>query len=292
MPTARSGLVTCAVNGKMYAIGGWADSNWTAISTVEEYDPNPLVVDFNGDGKVDASDMCIILDHWGENYPLCDIGPRPFGDGIVDVQDLIVLAEYIGQELDDPTLMAHWALDQAEGMIAYDSAGVNDGTVTGLPVWRPDAGQVNGALGFDGATFVAADFVLNPPDGPFSVLAWVEGGAPGQVIVSQQGGANWLMADAIDGSLITDLRAGGRSPVSLGSQTVIAEGNWHRVAFTWDGVNRRLYVDDVLVAEDTQIALQGSAGKQLIGCGANMSADTFWSGLIDDVRIYDRAVKP
>ena len=34
MPTARSGLVTCAVNGKMYAIGGWADSNWTGISTV------------------------------------------------------------------------------------------------------------------------------------------------------------------------------------------------------------------------------------------------------------------
>ena len=30
--------------------------------------------------------------------PLCDIGPTPFGDGIVDVQDLIVLAEHLFKE--------------------------------------------------------------------------------------------------------------------------------------------------------------------------------------------------
>jgi len=53
------------------------------------------VVDLNGDGIVDAADMCIIVDHWGENYPLCDIGPMPWGDGIVNVQDLIVLAEHL-----------------------------------------------------------------------------------------------------------------------------------------------------------------------------------------------------
>jgi len=53
------------------------------------------VVDLNGDGIVDSADMCIMVDHWGENYPLCDIGPMPWGDGIVDVQDLIVLAEHL-----------------------------------------------------------------------------------------------------------------------------------------------------------------------------------------------------
>jgi hypothetical protein len=129
-------------------------------------------------------------------------------------------------------------------------------------------------------------------DGPFSVLAWVKGGAPGQVVVSQQGGANWLMADALDGSLMTDLRAGGRSPVSLGSQTVIADGNWHRIAFTWDGTNRRLYVDEVLVAEDSQKALEGSSGGMVLGCGKDMAPGRHWTGLIDDVRIYSRAVLP
>ncbi len=57
-----------------------------------------VIVDFNGDGIVDAADMCIVIDHQGENYPLCDIGPTPLGDGIVDLRDLIVLAEHLFEE--------------------------------------------------------------------------------------------------------------------------------------------------------------------------------------------------
>jgi uncharacterized protein (TIGR02246 family) len=56
------------------------------------------VVDFNGDGIVDAADMCIVVDHWGTDEPLCDIGPMPWGDGIIDVQDLLVLTEYLAKE--------------------------------------------------------------------------------------------------------------------------------------------------------------------------------------------------
>ena len=57
------------------------------------------IVDFNGDGIVDAGDMCIMVDHWGTDYSLCDIGPMPWGDGVVDVQDLIVLAEHLFEEI-------------------------------------------------------------------------------------------------------------------------------------------------------------------------------------------------
>jgi len=57
------------------------------------------VVDLNGDGIVDAEDMCIIVDHWGTDEPLCDIGPMPWGDGIVDVEDIIVLAEHLFEKL-------------------------------------------------------------------------------------------------------------------------------------------------------------------------------------------------
>jgi hypothetical protein len=56
------------------------------------------VVDLNGDGIVDAADMCIMVGFWDTNEPLCDIGPMPWGDGIVDVQDLIVLAEHLFEE--------------------------------------------------------------------------------------------------------------------------------------------------------------------------------------------------
>ena len=60
--------------------------------------PIKPVVDLNGDGIVDAADMCIMVDHWEENFPLCDIGPMPWGDGIVDVEDLIILAEHLFEE--------------------------------------------------------------------------------------------------------------------------------------------------------------------------------------------------
>jgi Tol biopolymer transport system component len=72
--------------------GGIGDNDLWQVSI----DP---VVDLNGDGIVDAADMCIMVDHWGTDDPLCDIGPMPWGDGIVDVQDLIVLAEHLFEEV-------------------------------------------------------------------------------------------------------------------------------------------------------------------------------------------------
>ncbi len=98
MPTARGCFSMSVVNGKIYGIGGTLNpSSWMPTSTVEVYDPGLTVPspDFNGDGIVDAADMCIMVDHWGEDYPLCDIAPPPFGDDIIDVHDLIVLAEHL-----------------------------------------------------------------------------------------------------------------------------------------------------------------------------------------------------
>ncbi len=56
------------------------------------------IVDLNADGIVDSIDMCIMVDNWGTDNKLCDIGPMPWGDGIVDVQDLIVLAEHLFEQ--------------------------------------------------------------------------------------------------------------------------------------------------------------------------------------------------
>jgi len=258
------------------------------------------IVDFNGDDIVDSADMCIMVDHWGENYSLCDIGPMPWGDGIVDVQDLIVLAEHLFEEINDPTLIAHWPLDEAQGVIAYDSAADCDGTLMGGPVWKPDDGMADGALQFDGIDdYVSTDFVLDPVDGPFSVFAWVKDGASGQIILSQEGGVNWLMADSVDGALQTDLKeraTTGRNPKAPGppliSSTVVTDGDWHRVGFVRDGIKRILYVDDVDVACDTAANLEVAGGGLYIGAGSGLEPGTFFSGLIDDIRIYNRAVSP
>jgi len=292
MPTARSGLATSAVNGKIYAIGGWVGSS-TVLTTVEEYDLTAPPPDFNGDEIVDIDDLLILIEHWGTDEPLCDIGPTPFGDGIVDVQDLEVLMSYWGQEFLTEGLIAYWRLDETEGSIAYDSVGGLDGSLYGEPFWQPDGGMIKGALEFDGVDdYISTPLVLDTVVGPFSVFAWVKGGMPGQVIFSQAGRSDWLLADAANGILMTEFKflfKPDRRP--LQSQTVITDGNWHRVGLVWDSPNRILYVDDVEVASDT--CDKGSLfGGLQIGAGKNLEAGSFWSGLIDDVRIYNRAVTP
>ncbi len=254
--------------------------------------PITPTTDFNGDGKVDGNEVRILAERWGQDAPVADIAPAPFGDGLIDLRDLRVLADYIGVQVNDGTLRSHWAMDETEGLIVSDCMGGNDGEIIGLPQWRPNGGAVGGALELDGATFVTADAALSPADGPFSVLAWIKGGAPGQVVISQGAAANWLMADVVQGALATDLASDGRFGGGLSSQAVITDGNWHRIAFSWDGSSRRLYVDAVLAAQDTHSGLGGSSGTMLIGAGKMMTPDSFWSGLIDDVRIYNRVVYP
>jgi len=253
------------------------------------------IVDFNGDWIVDINDLLILIQYWGSNESSVDIAPGLFGDGVVDEADLEVLMSYWQQEVLPVSLLAYWKLDQTEGVLAEDSAGDKEGTLNGNPIWQPAGGKIDGALQLDGINdYVSTPFVLNPADGAFSVFAWVKSGSPGKVIISQKNGANWLLADPSAGKLMTGLSApaGRVAPPPLVSGFVITDGNWHRLGFVWDGSGRALYVDDVEVAKDTQAGLAGSNGGLYIGAGKGLEAGSFWSGLIDDIRIHNRAVTP
>jgi hypothetical protein len=61
----------------------------------------------------------------------------------------------------------------------------------------------------------------------------------------------------------------------------------------WDGAKRVLYVDGIEVARDspTSTSLNSSSSLQ-VGAGSTLAPGTFWSGLIDDVRICNSVVKP
>ncbi len=295
MQQKRNGAFVCAIEDKIYAIGGvYIIPQETFLATMEEYDTGLGVPcpDFDGSGFVDIGDLLRLIESWGQDDPAVDIAPPPFGDGLVDALDLEVLMSYWGQEIPSPDLIAHWKLDETQGIVAFDSIGGNDGIVTGVPLWRADGGQVRGALELDGACSVVTEFVLDPSDGPFSVFAWVKGGAPGQAIVSQTNGANWLMADPAQGLLMTELKDAGRLSRALCSQTMITDGAWHRVGLVWDGSHRILYVDDVEVARDTQSSLVGTYAGLHIGAGKALEPSSFFAGLIDDVRLYNRAVEP
>jgi hypothetical protein len=258
------------------------------------------ITDFNGDGKVDGFELCRMVDRWGTDDSLCDIGPMAWGDGIVDIEDLKVLVEYIGKDVDDPTFIAHWALDEIEGDVAYDSAAENDAVIFGGAIWAPVNGAVDGALNFDGIDdYIQTPQILNPAKGAFSVFAWIKGGAPGQVILSHAEGMDWLMIDPEQGTLRTSLTQPAvniRGKITEGpvltSLSSITDGNWYHVGLVRDGVNRILYVNDIEVARDAIENLESSAGGLYIGSSSHLGQDSFWSGMIDDVRIYNRVVTP
>jgi len=117
-----------------------------------------------------------------------------------------------------------------------------------------------------------------------------EVGAKAAEYVAQQGPSQRIVVVAPDGALMTELTSGRNGP--LVSVAVIADGAWHRVGFVRDGLHRILYVDDIEVARDTVTTLTGCTGGLYIGAGKGLEPGAFWSGLIDDVWIYNRAVRP
>jgi glucose/arabinose dehydrogenase len=250
--------------------------------------------DFDGDCDIDLQDFAMFASAWltkpGDAKWNPDYDISNPNDGIIDMLDIDV---FFDNWLADSRLAAYWRLDETAGDVAYDSVALNDAVVFGDAVWQPATGQVDGALTFDGIDdHVSTPFVLNPADGPFSVFTWIKGGGSGQVVISQIDGANWLLTDPQGQVLTTELRGSGRSVSPLQSQTVITDGSWHRVGFVWDGSQRILYADDVEAAIDTQPDLGSSEGGLYIGTGKNLDPGSFFSGLIDDVRVYDRAIIP
>jgi N-acetylneuraminic acid mutarotase len=295
MPVRLGGMATSVVGGRIYVIGG-TSALWPYdpyyLSTVWEYDTGFTVPpDFNGDGIVDSVDVRIMVDHWHTDNALYDIAPS-WGDGIVDVQDLVFLSEHLFEEVFDSTLVAHWALDETEGTNARENVNGIDDYVMGAALWQPAGGTIGGALELDGVDdCVISSTGINSAYRPFSVVAWIKCGTPGRVIISQPGGVNWLLTDS-EGNLMTELTGTGRSAAPLLSQALITDEQWHRIGFVWDGSKRMLYVDGVSVAEDIQDSLGFFGSGLYIGVGKNYAAGTFFSGLIDDVRIYNRPVSP
>jgi hypothetical protein len=275
--------------------------------------PVHIYPDFDGDGDVDIDDSLLLIDHWKGSDAQFDIAPPPSGDGVINDQDFAAVMHYWLSDRSSwwPEFgpIAHWKLDESEGSIAHDSAGDNDATLVGEPVWQETGGWVDGALELDGIDDGAqAGFVLDQRDGPFSAFAWVKGGGPGQVIISQAKedigrGVNWLLTDSM-GNLKSEFiwltTSGGSLGPDLFSSAQINDGQWHHVGLVWDLFHgtRILYVDGIEVAKDMMRKggwLWWEDGGINIGFRASilhLPVPGVWSGLIDDVRIYDRALTP
>jgi len=66
-----------------------AAQNWTFKA------PIIPTVDFNADGAVNLDDLVLLIENWGTDNTLYDIGPYAWGDGKVDIEDLkVFIAEW------------------------------------------------------------------------------------------------------------------------------------------------------------------------------------------------------
>jgi hypothetical protein len=79
---------------------------------------------------------------------------------------------------------------------------------------------------------------------------------------------------------------------ALESESVITDGAWHHIGLVWDKSYRYLYVDGTEVARDVvSISYPMPCdGGLYLGASKTLDADSFFSGLIDGVRIYNKAL--
>ncbi|MFK7794527.1 MAG: LamG-like jellyroll fold domain-containing protein [Gammaproteobacteria bacterium] len=189
--------------------------------------------------------------------------------------------------------IAHWMLDDANGLMAIDSIGGHNGTLENGPVWITN-GKIDGALDFDGKD----DRIVIPHTDALSITegltisAWINNESESIVnayrILSKekQGSSDnfWLAMQS--GWLWMGVGGQFFSP-----SVMLNSNQWYHVAGTFDketGVVN-LYIDGVAVLnQSTSASLEPNNDELYIG--SNWENSKWWDGLLDDVRLYNYAL--
>jgi subtilase family serine protease len=195
-------------------------------------------------------------------------------------------------------LVAWWAGDGN----ANDIQGGNNGTLQNGATFAP--GMVGQAFSFDGVSGyveIPDSPSLNPPIA-ITLDAWVKpNGLGSHIIVAKYGksGASWALLDTGAGRLRFNVDSGPNSRTLDTNSPVLTVGVWQHVAATFDTATQalKIYVNGVeapgtLVETGTVTTIANNPTPVRIGAyrdsGDNLGA--FWSGLIDEVGIYNRAL--
>jgi hypothetical protein len=200
--------------------------------------------------------------------------------------------------VDDP--LTHWKFDEGSGTIAYDSADSNDGVLVNGPAWT--VGRVDGALSFDGVddyVNCGNSWVLNPLDS-ISITAWIYPNVltadNHQAIVMRELGpyqnyAFWVSSREGTGDNLEFNVGTGSDNIHYIARGAISAGKWQHVAVAMGDGQVSLYVDGVekLNVDSNSAMWQGDA-PFVIGGRIRDGYSDWFNGLIDDVRVYDRAL--
>jgi len=205
---------------------------------------------------------------------------------------------YLGVDLN--ALVGHWTFDDAAGATALDSSGYDhhgalESYSTGDgPDWT--TGKLSGGLDFAGE-FDNRDRV-RVPNSPklnatsaITVAAWVWadtwGGGNRRILQKGNSDNQYMFTDASD-SLMFSL-----SGVSGGVITAAlpGAGDWHHVAGTYDGSTIIIYIDGAEAnSQPANGPISVTSDDLIIGAKWGSVTGDYFDGLLDDVRIYRRAL--
>jgi hypothetical protein len=204
-------------------------------------------------------------------------------------------------------LVGWWELDETDGAFARDrsSRGFN-GTLKGDCKWLPENGRLGGAIELDGE----GDYIDlgNRPEfniaHQITVMAWVNTKGPGKGYdpIITNGDRSWrLQRYDTTGKIefaCTGLNVSGTQWGNVISNKEINDGTWHHVAGVYDGSKIYLYIDGIedvskpasgqIKPSDYSVYIGGNASTH----EADYNFERFWTGLLDDLRIYNYALTP
>ena len=173
---------------------------------------------------------------------------------------------------------------------AQDSSGNNyHGTNFGATF---SAGKIGQALNLDNSDYV--NFGTNPSikgKGAFTIAAWVKTSSNGVIIQQRNGGFNGEYQVQVKNGKTNfweygDLQYG----FNINSIKTLNDNNWHHVVGVResDGTGR-IYIDGSL--DSSQYKPPRTLANLIVYVGADMrDRKDYFSGLIDEVRIYNRAL--
>ena len=195
------------------------------------------------------------------------------------------------------------------GLVAYypfngnandKSGNANNGMVNGATLAMNRFGNTNSAYSFDGI-----DDYIEVPDAvslditsAIAIGVWIfqkDANRDGSRILDKatRGQSDGFLFDNYDGSTGRKLRFA--TDISNYANSTYALDRWHYVAVTWDGTVVKFYLDgipDGIFNKTSKINANNLTlrigGPHIEGDGAY--ATLFFSGIIDDIQIYNRAL--
>jgi type II secretory pathway pseudopilin PulG len=201
----------------------------------------------------------------------------------------------------DASLMGYWNFDEGSGTTARDYSGNgNDGTLTSGPVWQSGANCENGGcLSFDGADdFVDAggNASLANIGQAMTIAALVKPSS-----VTGQNGIVGIDTNFVSGyTLYVRHSPGGDVGFQVtpaATRYYVITGTlqydaWNYIVGVWDGSRMTMFVNGTKIgpATPTTASNTHAIARVYIGKAPGIAAPAVFNGLIDDVRIYSRAL--